>query len=91
MKRLITEHQPRCLVVDPLSALIKAGGDITGPAVAQRLLNITKQLGITTLCASLLAGIEPESESSPLHVSTIADTWIHLSYVVQSGERKADA
>ncbi len=26
-------------------------------------------------------------ESSPLRVSTIADTWIHLSYLVQGGER----
>lgn len=87
IKRLITEHHPSCLVIDPLSALIKAGGHITGSAVAQRLLNVTKQLGITTLCTSLLAGIEPEGEGSPLHVSTIADTWIHLSYLVQSGER----
>ncbi|HEY3376968.1 MAG TPA: ATPase domain-containing protein, partial [Armatimonadota bacterium] len=47
----------------------------------------TKQQGITTICTSLLSGFEPEAESSPLHVSTIADTWIHLSYVVQSGER----
>ncbi len=87
IKRLVTEFQPRCLVVDPLSALIKAGGHLTGAAVAQRLLNITKQQGVTTLCTSLLSGVEPESEASPLQVSTIADTWIHLSYVVQAGER----
>lgn len=87
MKRLILEHQPRCMVVDPLSALIKAGGEVTGPAVAQRLMSVTKAQGITLLCTSLLAGNEPEVESSPLHVSTIADTWIHLSYVVQAGER----
>jgi circadian clock protein KaiC len=87
IKRLLTDHQPNCLVVDPLSALLKAGGHITGPAVAQRLLSITKQQGITSLCTSLLGGIEPVSEASPLHVSTIADTWIHLSYLVQAGER----
>ncbi len=87
IKRLMTAFQPRCLVVDPLSALIKAGGHLTGAAVAQRLLNITKQQGVTTLCTSLLSGAEPESEASPLQVSTIADTWIHLSYIVQAGER----
>jgi circadian clock protein KaiC len=87
IKRLIDEHRPRCMVVDPLSALLKAGGHVTGPAVAQRLLSLTKQQGITTLCTSLLAGIEPESEASPLQISTIADTWIHLSYIAQSGER----
>lgn len=87
IRRIIAEHQPRCMVVDPLSALIKAGGHITGPAVAQRLMNITKQQGITLLCTSLLAGMEPKVESSPLHVSTIADTWIHLSYLVLAGER----
>jgi circadian clock protein KaiC len=66
------------MVVDPLSALVKAGGHITGPAVAQRLMSVTKQRGITLLCTSLLAGTEPMAEASPLHISTIADTWIHL-------------
>jgi len=87
LKRLIAEFQPNCMVVDPLSALLKSGGHIAGPAVAQRLMSMTKQQGITLLCTSLLSGNDPEAESSPLQVSTIADTWIHLSYVVQAGER----
>lgn len=84
---LTTEFEPSCMVIDPLSALLKASGHITGPAVAQRMINLTKEKGITLLCTSLLAGNEPEVESSSLHVSTIADTWIHLSYLAQAGER----
>ena len=87
LKRLIAEFKPGCMVVDPLSALLKSGGSIAGPAVAQRLMNVTKEQGVTLLCTSLLAGNDPESEASPLEVSTIADTWIHLSYMVQGGER----
>jgi circadian clock protein KaiC len=29
----------------------------------------------------------PASGSNPLQISTIADTWIHLNYLVQAGER----
>lgn len=87
LKNLIHTHQPRCLVVDPLSAMIKAGGHLNALSVASRLLNITKGAGITAVFTSLLEGSDPSEESSPLRISTIADTWIHLSYVVQGGER----
>ena len=60
--QLIADYQPRCMVVDPLSALLKASGHITGPAVAQRLMHVTKERGITMLCTSLLAGNEPERD-----------------------------
>jgi circadian clock protein KaiC len=32
-------------------------------------------------------GEEPETEATDLQISTIADTWIHLSYLIRSGER----
>jgi circadian clock protein KaiC len=39
------------------------------------------------VCTSLLAGDGPEMEATPLQISTMADTWIHLSYLVRGGER----
>ena len=36
---LVKEYQPRCLVVDPLSALTKSGGETAALAVAQRLIH----------------------------------------------------
>jgi circadian clock protein KaiC len=87
LRNLIRTHQPRCLVVDPLSAMIKAGGQLNALSVASRLLSITKTAGITSVFTSLLESSDPSQESSPLRISTIADTWIHLSYLVQGGER----
>ncbi len=44
-----------------------------------------KALGITVLNTSLLTSVD--EESTPIQISTIADTWIHLSYLVHAGER----
>ena len=35
----------------------------------------------------LVSGEEPQAEATELQISTIADTWIHLSYLVRGGER----
>lgn len=87
LRALIRQHRPRCMVVDPLSAMVKAGGQISALGVAKRLLHVTKQEGITLLSTSLLEGGDPMQEATPLQISTVADTWIHLSYVAEGGER----
>lgn len=38
-------------------------------------------------CTSLLDGTAESLETTQLQISTIADTWIHLSYLIKSGER----
>jgi circadian clock protein KaiC len=35
----------------------------------------------------LLEGIDPHLETTPLHVSTISDSWIQISYSLLDGER----
>ncbi len=87
IKRMIRIHQPTCVVIDPLSAMEKAGGEQLAKSMAQRLIYEAKAAGVTLFLTSLLAGSNPELEATPIEISTIADTWIHLSYVIQSGER----
>ena len=87
LKAVIAKHDPACVAIDPLSAMIKAGGDVASLSMAERLLSVTKSRGITLLLTSLLEGSSPETEATPLAISTIADAWIHLSYVVNAGER----
>jgi circadian clock protein KaiC len=87
IKRLMKEHQPRALVIDPLSAMGKAGGDQLAKNMSQRLIYETKAEGVTLLMTSLLGSLDPEMEATPIEISTIADTWIHLSYMVKAGER----
>lgn len=87
IKGYVENHQPSCLVIDPISAMLKAGGKSEALNVAQRLLHLSKTRSITFLCTSLLEGNDPTVEATQLQISTIADTWIHLSYVAQGGER----
>jgi circadian clock protein KaiC len=89
IKKAAKDHAARCLVIDPVSALFGAGTEGTARSVAERLVDWTKSVGITLLCTSLLnegrASIQAEGTS--LEISTLSDTWIHLNYLVNAGER----
>jgi circadian clock protein KaiC len=75
-------------VIDPVSTWSKSGNDLTAHSVAERLTNWSKAHGITLLCTSLLDEMSSQMEGgSPLQISALADTWIHLNYLVQAGER----
>jgi circadian clock protein KaiC len=87
LKALIRDTRPRCMVIDPLSAIAKAGGLDAARAVASRLIYMVKDEGITVFITAINEGDDPSTEATDLQVSTIADTWIHLSYVIRSGER----
>lgn len=88
IKNLAREHKARCLVIDPVSALSKSGNEGTVHSVAERLIDWAKSEGITLLCTSLLdTSTSTQLEGTPMQISTIADTWIHLNYLVHAGER----
>jgi circadian clock protein KaiC len=87
LRSLIREHQPRCLVIDPLTAISKVGSLGAARTAANRLIYMAKDEKITLLVTALSETDDPRAESSDLQISTIADTWIHLSYLVRSGER----
>ena len=52
-----------------------------------RILDYAKAKGITVFCTSLISEPDTLAESTETQISTIADTWIHLSYVAAGGER----
>jgi circadian clock protein KaiC len=88
IKAIAAAHRARCLVIDPISALSNSSTELAAHGVGQRLIDWSKADRITLVCTSLLNEMAERSESeTPLHISTLADTWIHLSYVVQAGER----
>ena len=87
LKALIHEHRPACMVIDPLSAIAKAGGMEAARAVANRLIYMVKDEKVTVLVTAINQGDDPQTEATELQISTIADTWIHLSYLIRSGER----
>jgi circadian clock protein KaiC len=87
LKALIREHRPQCMVIDPLSAIAKAGGLAAARSVANRFIYTAKEQKITVVVTAINEGNEPETEATDLQISTIADTWIHLSYLIRGGER----
>ncbi len=87
IKALIREHQPRCMVIDPLSAIAKAGSLGTARAVANRLIYMVKDERVTVMVTSINEGDDSQNEATELQVSAIADSWIHLSYLIKGGER----
>jgi circadian clock protein KaiC len=88
IKTLATEHRARCLVIDPISTWSKSGNDSTAHGVVERLIDWSKAHGITLVCTGLLEEMSSQADGgSPLQIATLADTWIHLNYLVQAGER----
>jgi circadian clock protein KaiC len=86
LRARVRAHHPSCLVVDPLSALsAKVAGAASADATKQ-FLDFLKGEGITVVSTSLIDGPGAD-EATGTDISTIADTWIHLSYVAQDGER----
>jgi circadian clock protein KaiC len=86
LRAMVMAHRPRCLVVDPLSALSAKVAHLASADAAQQFLDYLKGEGITVVNTSLMDGLNTD-EATTTGISTIADTWIHVSYVVQDGER----
>ena len=86
LRAKVRAFNPRCLVIDPLSALSTKLAHLASADAAQQFLDFLKGEGITVVNTSLMDGISTD-EATTTGISTIADTWIHVSYVVQDGER----
>ncbi len=88
IKTLADEHGARCLVIDPVSTLSLGGNPASVNDVAERLIDWSKARRITLVCTSLVDEIsDPTQRGAPHAISALADTWIHLNYLVQAGER----
>ena len=84
IRREVERCGARNLVIDPLSALARAG---LPHSTVERMVVWAKNSGLTFLCTSLLDSSIPVAEATPVEISTLADTWLHLSYHVNAGER----
>jgi circadian clock protein KaiC len=87
IKSLAQENGARCVAIDPVSTWSKSGNDLSAQSIAERLSDWAKAEGITLVCTRLLDEMSSQPEGGSLQISTIADTWIHLNYLVQAGER----
>jgi circadian clock protein KaiC len=86
LRELVKSHRTRCLIIDPLSALSSKQAHVASADAAQQFLDFLKGEGVTVVNTSLMDGLAID-EATATGISTIADTWIHVSYLVQDGER----
>jgi len=86
LRSKVAGHRPRCLVIDPLSALSAKVAHLASADAVQQFLDFLKKEQITVVNTSLVDGLNTD-EATANGISIIADTWLHVSYVVQDGER----
>lgn len=87
LEHSIRTFDPACLVIDPISALLKVTGGDGAQVAIERLLSTTRARGVTTVLTSLGTQADPTSEATLSHASTLADTWLVLGFNVNGGER----
>jgi len=85
--RLIENHQPARVVIDPASALDKAGGRDIGDTIRERLLVLFKSHEITALVTAISDGRASDLDIARTRLATLADTWIHVGFNNHDGER----
>lgn len=88
MHNLLEAHQPKVVVVDPLSSLMSGAGenfsDLTNMVL--RVIDRLKQLRTTGFFTSLTSGGHA-AEATELNISSLVDTWLLLRDVESDGER----
>jgi len=88
IRMLVRKQRARCLVIDPLSTFASFGNTFAANGVVERMIDWCKTEGITLVCTSLVdEAVGKGGGATPPHISTFADTWVHLNYLVQAGER----
>ena len=85
MHREIGRLTPAAVVVDPLSALMSAGvvGDVH--AMVLRLVDYLKSRQVTALFTSV-GGVQVETASTDMQISSLMDTWLLLYNRESNGE-----
>jgi circadian clock protein KaiC len=72
--------KPACVVLDPITDFVAAGGVDEVKSMLTRILDLLRRLGCTLFITALTANSRL-SEGSEVHVSSLVDTWIALEVV----------
>jgi circadian clock protein KaiC len=87
IESLVEAHHPNRVVIDPITAMEKAGGTEIAGTVSERIVALLKAKGISAIFTAVTETQRGELETTLMSVSTIADTWINLSFANRGGER----
>ena len=86
MHKTIEEFEPRVVIIDPITDLVRIGSGIEVHSMLTRLIDFLKAKSITALLTSLTGGGEagPDSE---VGISSLIDTWVAVQSIEAAGER----
>jgi circadian clock protein KaiC len=88
MNKLLEEHKPRTVIVDPISSLITIGNTAEVRAMLVRLMDTLKMKEVNAVFTSLThSGRTELADPTVDAVSSLADTWIDVSNTQQDGTR----
>ncbi len=84
--KLVEQHNPATLIIDPLTSLMVDGTNQLH-AMLMRLIDFLKTRQITGFFTALTSGRNKEIEETDVRISSLIDTWIFARDVELNGER----
>ena len=84
--KLMSEHRPDAVIVDPITNFGMIGSDAEVKAMLMRLVDFLKGSGVTCLFTSLTSG-GSALEVTEVGVSSLVDTWLFVRDIESNGER----
>lgn len=84
MYELVESHEPSVVVVDPISALHRAGSSRDTNRLLLRLMGHLKASGISSMYAMTVEEVSPRLAA---HVASAMDAWLQLGLESQDGSR----
>ena len=86
LHKLVSDFQPRVVIVDPITNFLKAGTHAETESMLMRLIDFLKARQITALFTSLTSGGIVQ-EQTEVGISSLTDTWLLLRDIELGGER----
>lgn len=83
--KLVAQHRPEALVMDPVTNLTAIGDDAAIKSMLTRAIDFLKNQGITAVFTSLTGN--NLQEHSDVSISSLMDTWMFLAMVQSAAER----
>ncbi|HPI05559.1 MAG TPA: circadian clock protein KaiC [Saprospiraceae bacterium] len=88
LQKMLDEHKPKTVIIDPISSLITIGSGSEVRAMLVRLMDVMKTRQINSIFTSLIHRFDNEfSDAISESVSSLADTWINLRNEDSNGAR----
>jgi circadian clock protein KaiC len=88
LHKLVSDFDPRVVIIDPISNLITTGNGDATRAMLMRLIDFLKTQGITGFMTNLTSDTTAQGlEQTDVGVSSLVDTWLLLRDIELNGER----